>query len=266
MPVKLPLIPPLKNDKSSMRFEPHAIHQLYQYRKSISTRPYSARGKNQIRCQLCLLAEKYCTCAFRQQLQSDNAFLLIMYDDEVLKPSNSGRLIADLIPETHGYIWSRTQPNPKMLALINNPDYQPFVIFPSEYAYDNQTVLDELAPTTIEAGKKTLFILLDGSWREAIKIFRKSPYLHHLPLLSFTPDTVAKYGLRKGSRDFQLGTAEVAALALAASGETDNAASLNAWFELFIESSIFGRNRISTADLTPLHTLQENFRQTVSND
>ncbi len=249
-----------------MSVKQHAIHKLYQYRKAISTRPYGARGKKLIRCELCLLAEQYCTCESRRQLTSNNAFLLMMYDDEVLKPSNSGRLIADLIPDTHAYIWSRTHANRKMMAVIEDPKYQPFVIFPSEYACDGQEVLAKVEPSGLPEGKTPLFILLDGSWREAIRMFRKSPYLHHLPLLSFTPDTVAKYGLRKGSRDFQLGTAEVAALALGASGEPDNAASLNTWFELFIESSIFSRSRKSTHDLTPLALLKTKFLSTLAKD
>lgn len=239
----------------------HAVHKLYQYRKAISTRPYGARGKKLIRCELCLLAQTYCTCQSRRQLVSDNAFLLIMYDDEVLKPSNSGRLIADLIPDTHAYIWSRTQANRKMLTLIQDPRYQAFVIFPGEYAYADQTVVSELDPSRLDSTKKPLFIMLDGSWREAIKMFRKSPYLHDLPLLSFTPETVAKYGLRKGSRDFQLGTAEVAVLALAASGERRNAEALSIWFELFISASMFSRSRQSNKDLGPLKTLSDAFKQ-----
>lgn len=246
-----------------MNLKQHAIHKLYQYRKAISTRPYGARGKNLIRCELCLLAQTYCTCQSRRQLVSDNAFLLIMYDDEVLKPSNSGRLIADLIPDTHAYIWSRTQANRKMLALIQDPRYQPFVIFPGEYAYPDQTVVSELKPTGLDSTKKPLFIMLDGSWREAIKMFRKSPYLHDLPLLSFTPETVAKYGLRKGSRDFQLGTAEVAVLALAASGEKGNAEALSIWFDLFIAASMFSRSRQSNKDLSPLNQLAQEFTQKV---
>jgi DTW domain-containing protein YfiP len=249
-----------------MSVNQHAIHKLYQYRKAISSRPYGARGKKLIRCELCLLAEQYCTCEFRRQLISNNAFLLMMYDDEVLKPSNSGRLIADLIPETHAYIWSRTLANRKMMGVINDPKYQPFVIFPGEYACDGQAIISEVNRAELPEGKTPLFILLDGSWREAIRMFRKSPYLHHLPLLSFTPDTVAKYGLRKGSRDFQLGTAEVAALALGASGEPGNAASLNSWFELFIESSIFSRSRKSTHDLSPLTMLREQFLATIDKD
>ncbi|BAJ02059.1 tRNA-uridine aminocarboxypropyltransferase [Shewanella violacea] len=246
-----------------MNLEQHAIHKLYQYRKAISTRPYGARGKKLIRCEQCLLAQQYCTCQSRRQLVSDNTFLLIMYDDEVLKPSNSGRLIADLIPDTHAYIWSRTQANRKMLALIQDPRYQPFVIFPGEYAYPEQTVVSEVKPTGLDSAKKPLFIMLDGSWREAIKMFRKSPYLHDLPLLSFTPETVAKYGLRKGSREFQLGTAEVAVLALEASGEKGNAEALSIWFELFIASSMFSRSRQSNKDISSLNRLSEAFKQQV---
>ena len=242
--------------------KPHAVHLRYQYRKAISTRPYNARGKNLVRCESCLLAKAFCTCECRQQLDSNVSFLLIMYDDEVLKPSNSGRLIADLIPDTHAYIWSRNYANRKLLQLLKDPNYQPYLVFPGEYAAAGQKVVDSVAlPSHTE--RRPLFILLDGSWREAIKMFNKSPYLHDLPMLSFTPETAARYGLRKGSRDFQLGTAEVAALALGCAGEVNNAASLNAWFSLFIESSLFSRSRKSTHDLSPLNELRQQFEQSL---
>ncbi|MEZ9596442.1 tRNA-uridine aminocarboxypropyltransferase [Shewanella sp. 10N.261.52.F9] len=226
-----------------MNLQKHAIHHLYDYRKAISSRPFTARGKNVVRCQLCLLAEHLCTCKLRQSVGSKLAFMLIMYDDEVLKPSNSGRLIADVIPDTHAFIWSRSEPNRKMLSIINDPKYQPFVIFPAEYAREGQPVVTDVTAGNIAADKTPLFILLDGSWREAIKMFRKSEYLHHLPLFSFSPETTASYALRKGARDFQLGTAEVASLAIAAAGEPDNGAVLEAWFALFVESSLHGRSR-----------------------
>ena len=236
--------------------EPHAVHRLHQYRKSIATKTYAARGRNQNRCELCLLAKPLCTCEHRTLLDSQAAFLLLMYDHEVLKPSNSGRLIADLIPDTHAFLWSRTEQDPDMLAVLNDEQFQPVVVFPSEYARENQRVISDWDENLLEGGKRPLFILLDGSWRQAVKMFRKSPYLHDLPLLSFTPESVAMYGLRKGSRDFQMGTAEVAALALNAMGETGNGASLNAWFDWFIESSIYARTSRRVENLRCLEQLK----------
>ena len=73
----------------------HAVQRLYQERMQRVTRPYLARGANVERCKLCMINAHLCICAHRPSIQSEAAFMLVMYDDEVLKPSNTGRLIAD---------------------------------------------------------------------------------------------------------------------------------------------------------------------------
>jgi len=161
-----------------------------------------------------------------------------MYDTEVLKPSNTGRLIADLIPDTFAFLWSRTESNPELLAVLNDPQWQPFIVFPEQYVDDaaREVVTDEVK---CHLGKRPLFIMLDGSWREARKIFRKSPYLSTFPVVSFTPDKIAgseinsRYQLRIASSENQLATAEVAARVLAMTGEFKNAKLLDLWFDVF---------------------------------
>jgi DTW domain-containing protein YfiP len=235
----------------------HAVHRLYAYRKSLSTKPFGARGKKLIRCELCLLGELFCTCKHRQYLATKVSFMLLMYNDEVLKPTNSGRLIADLIPDTHAFLWTRTDTDKGMLALLSDERYQPYLVFPQQYIEANQAVVSQILPENLQQldGKQKipLLVMLDGSWREAIKMYRKSPYLHNMPVLSFAPETLATYALRKGSHDFQLGTAEVASLALTAAQEPQNGAALSAWFDLFVESSLLGRNRRAKETLTPIN-------------
>lgn len=253
----------------------HAVHRLYQYRKSISTKPFAARGMKLIRCPWCLLGELFCTCEHRQYLNTSANFMLIMYDDEVLKPTNSGRLIADTVPNTSAFLWSRIEPNKQMVEMINDPQYQPLLIFPAQYAQEGQLVVEhidqvthavecdklEINSDTTKNKKIPLLILLDGSWRQAIKMFRKSPYLHELPLLSFNPETLATYELRKGSHDFQLSTAEVAALAFSAINEPKNGEALSTWFDLFVESSLLGRNRRLKEDIVPIENYIDKFKQ-----
>ena len=213
---------------------------------------------------MCLLHTPYCMCPFRRQLKTRASFLLLMYDDEVLKPSNSGRLIADLVPDTHAYLWSRTQVDPELIGVLNDPQYQPYIIFPEHYASPDQEIVQQphdlsspdwsIDPQCDHARshlfKRPLFVLLDGSWREAKKMFRKSPYLSGLPIFSFQPQEAGQYELRKGQRDFQLSTAEVAILAIESLGEVENAEAFKAWFSLFIESSLLSRNRAEGRDLT----------------
>tara|TARA_R110001583_G_scaffold22238_1_gene83530 strand:- start:1112 stop:1849 length:738 start_codon:yes stop_codon:yes gene_type:complete len=222
----------------------HALHKLYQQRLSQSTRPFLARGGRITRCVHCMLLPYLCICPFKKTVLTNSAFLLLMYDDEILKPSNTGRLIADLVPDTFAYIWSRTEPNHEMLQLLNDPKWQPIVIFPAEYS-EPKRLVDNLTDVLADdqQDKKILFILLDGSWAQAKKMFRKSPYLDRLPVLSFSPENLSRYLLRKSVKDNQLATAEVASLALSFIGEEDNAKQLALLFDVFKENYMLGKER-----------------------
>lgn len=210
----------------------HAVHLLFEQRLARSTRPFLARGGRVIRCPLCRLALPLCTCSLRPQLLPSQAgFVLLMHDDEVLKPSNSGRLIADLIHDTQAFIWSRTSVEPALLQLLDDPSWYPLVVFPGHYATPPRPCLQALP--ALEPGQRPLFILLDGSWREACKMFRKSPYLERFAVLSITPEQSSRYQVRTASHNHQLATAEVAAQLLALAGESSNARILDCWFDLF---------------------------------
>ena len=206
----------------------HAVQRLFRYRQSLAKNDFSGRGYKVARCLNCRIADDFCICKYKPSCDSNAAFLLLMYDDEVLKPSNSGRLIADLIDDTHAFLWSRTDVCTELLALINDPQWQPFVVFPQIYAHEQQQVVNTVPELT--PGKRPLFILLDGTWREAKKMFRKSPYLADFPVLSINledqlhagEDHSSRYRMRKAVADGQLATAEVAARVLASYGETDN--------------------------------------------
>lgn len=219
----------------------HTVHQLYKERLARSTKPFNARGGNVDRCECCQVRKDYCICEYQPETTSKAAFLLIMFDTEVLKPSNTGKLIADVIPETHAYLWSRTEPNSKLLALLKDDSYQPFVIFPEELIEDKTLVRNDI---TVEEGKTPLFILLDGSWREAGRMYRKSTYLHHLPVLSFNRELLSNYIMRKATKDHQLATAEVASLVLDLFGEKENARHLECWFDLFREHYLYSKRPV----------------------
>ena len=236
----------------------HAIQRLHQYRESISTRPFKGRGYKIDRCPNCRISHHHCICKHKPVCESNAAFLLIMWDDEVLKPSNTGRLIADLIPDTHAFIWQRTEQDPALIALINDPKYQPIVVFPQEFAQPQQQVHNIVPPT--EPGKKPLFILLDGTWREAKKILRKSPYLQQLPILSMLiepQDTNQRYRVRKAASDGQMATAEVAAQVLHSFGEHDNGTILDLWFDVFSYHYQHGASHRHQANEQALADLQQ---------
>lgn len=212
------------------------------------SRPFLARGSKVKRCAGCMLAIHLCICAFRPEVETSCAFCLIYFRGEVFKPSNTGRLIADVVTDNYAFQWQRTEVDPGLQALLSNPQYQPVVVFPHEYAQPEQCILtiEELNSQelkTNQPGKKLLFILLDGTWREAKKMFR-SDYLQALPVLGIQPEMASAYQLREAAHLHQLCTAEVGIALLSLQGDTEAASSLQRYFQKFREHYLAGKANI----------------------
>lgn len=224
----------------------NAVLRLREERLAQATRPFRARGCRVIRCPHCLLPKRLCLCHTFSASSADCRFCLVMYDTEPLKPSNTGRLIADVLPDTAAFLWSRTEASPELLALLASQDYQPYVIFPASYAAPER-VTTQVIP---ESGKRPLFIILDGTWTEARKMFRKSPYLDSLPVLSIESLESSDYRLREASHKEQLCTAEVAVSLLHLAGEASAAESLSAHFSEFRRRYLAGKANVPLENFT----------------
>jgi DTW domain-containing protein YfiP len=207
----------------------HAVFRLRAQRLAQSTQPFLARGSRAPRCARCRVIPQYCLCAWRPRVAATSAVCLIMYDVEPLKPSNTGWLIADVVPDTHAFGWARKSVDPDLLQLLDDPQWQPYIVFPGEFVEPQRVVGEVIAPP----GKRPLFILLDATWTEARKMFRKSPYLERFPVLSLAPEQISRYKLRRSRRDDHFCTAEVAALCLSLAGDEEAANVLDAYLDVF---------------------------------
>lgn len=152
-----------------------------------------------------------------------------MADIEALKPSNTGWLVADVVRDTFAFGWARTEVDPALLALLADEQWQPYLVFPGEFVA-TERVVTQVQPATT---KRPLFVLLDATWPEARKMFRKSPYLDKLPVLSLQAKQLSNYKLRRSQRDTHFCTSEVAAMCLALSGDALAAQTLEAYLDVF---------------------------------
>lgn len=220
----------------------HRFHQVYKARLAQSTKPFRARGANVDRCQYCQIEKPFCLCSYQPDINVDVAFLLLLSDSEIFKPSNTGKLIADTIKDTDVFIWSRHRPDERIKQKLSDPRYAPVVVFPQQYVEDKTRVMS--AEGLMDNNSKIpLFILLDGSWREARKMFRKSPYLDKYPVISIHPDKLSQYLMRKSQNEEHLSTAEVSALILKQTGHQKAGQTLQYWFEAFRESYLISKTR-----------------------
>jgi DTW domain-containing protein len=222
----------------------HAVARLRAERIARSFKPFVARGSRAPRCADCRVIFSHCLCHLRPQVNTQAGMCLIMCDIEPLKPSNTGWLIADVVRDTMAFGWARTAVDPALLAVLADPQWQAYVVFPGEFATPEREVVHSVHR---QPGKRPLFILLDATWAEACKMFRKSPYLNHLPVLSLRPEQLSRYRLRRSKRDDHLCTSEVGALCLAMAGEQHAADTLETYLEVFTNHYINARQSIPPA-------------------
>ena len=226
---------------------PHAVSRLRAARLARSAKPFLARGGPRgERCPGCRLVPSHCLCALHPLVPTRAGVCLLMADIEPLKPSNTGWLIADVVPDTFAFGWARTEVDPALLALLADPQWQPYVVFPGEFV-DAARVVTQLPPDEPAPGAtalRPLFILLDATWSEARKMFRKSPYLDRFPVLSLAPDDISRYQLRRSRRDDHFCTSEVAALCLNLAGEPHAAQVLEAYLDVFTDHYLLAKHQL----------------------
>jgi DTW domain-containing protein YfiP len=233
-----------------MRAMPHAVSRLRAERLARSAKPFLARGGSaRERCAHCRLPLTHCACALRPTAAAGAGVCLLMADIEPLKPTNTGWLVADVVPDTFAFGWTRTEVDPALLALLGDPAWQPLVVFPGEYAPASRVIHDVPA----DAARRPLFVLLDGTWSEARKMFRKSPYLDRFPVLSLRPERVSAYALRRSRRDDHFCTSEVASQCLDLAGDARASRALDAWLDVFTHHYVQARHQLPVAGDGEVH-------------
>lgn len=209
----------------------HAVARLRAERLARSTKPFLARGgMKSERCPVCRVAPTHCLCTLRPALHTQVGVCLLMADIEPIKPTNTGWLIADVVTDTFAFGWSRTAVDPDLLALLADPQWLPLVVFPGEFVAPER-VVHHVPPHPPH--QRPLFVMLDATWPEARKMFRKSPYLAHLPVLSLQPDQVSRYQLRRSRRNDHFCTSEVAAMCLELAGDAQAGEVLSTYLDVF---------------------------------
>ena len=194
-------------------------------------------------CSDCCLPQRGCICSLVPKIDSSSQFWLLTHDMEHDKPSNTGKLISLMWPETRIINWSRVSPDQELLALLEDQSEQVVLVFPEQYASEaqQQTQQQTMAQYSATEYQQTHFIILDATWQQARKIYRQSVYLQHLPLLSLSPESPSIYTLRRNRHSQHLCTAEVAALVLTEWNELDQALLLESLVQVYCDQYLWSR-------------------------
>ncbi|MBZ9623846.1 DTW domain-containing protein [Clostridium sp. FP2] len=183
-------------------------------------------------CNKCGLPKINCICNSAAQLETNAKIWILSTEREFYRPSNTARLLKLINPHsTEIFLWERTNKPDKLIENINNENYETYLLFPVE---DDQAQSRKVECKN--TGKIPAFILIDGTWKEAAKILRKSDYLKKLPRISLEPNFKSQYDLRRGVKEGNLCTIEAAIEVLKINKEIENSQFIDEFYKLFLRS------------------------------
>ncbi|WP_455818571.1 tRNA-uridine aminocarboxypropyltransferase [Clostridium butyricum] len=206
-------------------------------------------------CDKCGLPIINCICNIVPKIKTKSKIWILSTEREFRRPSNTARLLKLVNPDsTEFFLWERTKSPEKLIEHINNNFFQTYILFPidddlQEKDFINMNLSNnwniDYKQSKYEISYKTpAFILLDGTWKEAAKMFRRSEYLKNIPKISLKPSYNSEYTLRKGASNGELCTVEAAIEILKLNGELENAKIIKDVFDLFMKSFKAGSNGV----------------------
>lgn len=141
-------------------------------------------------------------------IDSDIELIILQHPSEVKNAIGTARILDLSLPHCQIIIGENFTEDNALNNILNDPSRQCYLLYPS-----NESIPVESLNKMDVIGQRT-FILLDGTWRKAYKMFQLSNNLHQLPAIRCEPTAASQYTIRQTSVEGGLSTVEAGHLLL----------------------------------------------------
>jgi len=121
-------------------------------------------------------------------------FVILMHDKEAREQKTGTARLAKLcLTNAELLIGTDFTRDERVNALLRDPSYNPFVLYPGPKALNFKT----LGKDSLPEGKTLLIFVIDGTWRLAKGLLRQSPNVSALPRLSFSRNYLSRFAFKR---------------------------------------------------------------------
>lgn len=151
-------------------------------------------------CGSCRQPGFSCYCEYVKKFDPKIKFVILMHPIERRRRIATGRMSYLSLQDSELMVGQEFAANSKLNSILENPGYNCLVLYPGMKAVDiSQSSSDAKSALFVE-GKKTVIIVIDGTWATAKKMMNRSPNLKKLPRICFTPSQPSRFRVRKQPR------------------------------------------------------------------
>ncbi len=158
-------------------------------------------------CARCRRPSVVCYCPHLPTLDTKNRVLVLQHPRERDKAVGTAHMASLCLPNSHVAVGVDFSGYGQVHSWLNDPQYPPILLFPSEDAEDLGRAPPE-HPVTL--------VVIDGTWHQARALVRKNRELLSMPRYGFRPERPSEYRIRREPREDYVSTIEAMSLALGA--------------------------------------------------
>ena len=181
------------------------------------------------RCATCERPQSVCLCADLVPVQTETRVVILQHPRESTVPIGTARLAELALPNSERHVGIDFGDSPRMKQLLAATDAPAILLYPGPDARD----LVREPPS----GPVTL-IVIDGTWWQANKLFKKNPALQALPRYALDPASPSRYRIRREPALHCVSTIEAITQALGALEKNRDVSALLRPFEAMVEHQL----------------------------
>ena len=189
------------------------------------------RAAHREQCYACRRAKVNCLCGSIKPFATRMRIVILMhYEEARAQKTGTARLAKLCLTNAELLIGTDFTRDERVNALLQDPAYAPFVLYPGTDAVNFKTSGRGLFPE----GKTPLVFVVDGTWRSAGQLLKHSQNIRALPRLSFSGGYVSRFAIKKQPMRHCVSTIE-AVYYLCKEAEEAGYEKLNAQSEVLME-------------------------------
>jgi DTW domain-containing protein len=157
-------------------------------------------------CYRCFWPKPLCWCGSISPIETRTKILILMHPMEYKEEkAATGRLTHLCLKSSELHMGINFDNHGPVQKIITDPRYFPMLLYPGKEAVN---LSDQGFPEDLLNGRRLLVVLLDATWRNAGKMFKRSPSLQKLPRIMFVPKEKSRYVIKQQPHDWCLSTLE----------------------------------------------------------
>lgn len=162
-------------------------------------------------CSRCHYPEKTCVCEHIETLECSTEIIILQHPDETQHAKGSARLVSLTLSKAQCVVGETADDFSDVVNKVVSFSGRALLLFPCDesIALEQAVEHDNHHFSTME--QEQLLIVIDGTWRKALKIYKQNSWLQTLQAYHFSQPLSSNYYIRRSDLEYGVSTLEAVA-------------------------------------------------------